>query len=40
MTCKAHKYYSIDQIKNNELGGAYSMSWGEQRSIQGFVEET
>ena len=30
------KYYSSDQINKNEMGGACSMYWGEEKCIQGF----
>ena len=34
------KYYSGDQIKRNEMGGACSAYGGEKRRIQGFGGET
>jgi hypothetical protein len=33
------KYYSGDQFKKNEMGGAYSTYGGEWRYIQGFGGE-
>jgi hypothetical protein len=34
------KYYSADQIKKNEMGGACTTYGGEERCIQGFDWET
>ena len=39
MTSTSTKYYSGDQIKKNEIGGAYSTYGGEERRIQGFGGE-
>ena len=34
------KYYSGDQVKKNEMGGACSMYGGEERCVQDFGVET
>jgi hypothetical protein len=34
------KYFSGDQIKKNEMGGAHGTYGGEERHIQGFGGET
>jgi hypothetical protein len=34
-----HQYYSVDQIENNETGGARSTYGGEKGRIQGFDGE-
>ena len=40
MICTAHKYYSGDQMKKNEMGGVRSTYEGEERCVQGFGGET
>jgi len=40
MICTPHKYYPVDQIEKNEMGGACSTYGGEERRIQGFSGET
>jgi hypothetical protein len=40
MICTAHPIFSGDKIEKNEMGGACSMYWGEERCIQGFGGET
>ena len=40
MTCLHTKYCSGDQIENNEMGGACSVSGGEERFMQSFGGET
>ena len=39
MICLVTKYYSSDQIEENEMGGACSTYGGEERWIQGFGGE-
>jgi hypothetical protein len=34
------QYYSGDQIKKNEMGGAWGTCGGEERCMQGFDVET
>jgi len=36
MICIVHHIYSSDQLKKNEMGGAYSAYGGQKRRIQGF----
>jgi len=40
MLCCPHHILLIDQIMNNEVGGACSMYGGEERCIQSFGVET
>jgi hypothetical protein len=38
--CTVIKYYSSDQIKNDEMGGACGTYCGEEKCKQAFCEET
>jgi len=40
MICTAYQYCSGDQIKKNEMVGAYSAYGGEETRIQGFGGKT
>jgi len=40
MICTVHQYYSCDQAKKNEMGGARSTYGREERCIQDFDGET
>jgi hypothetical protein len=40
MICAPHKYYSGDQIKKIEMGGACGTYGGQERCRQGFGGET
>jgi len=40
MTLPFRKYYSGDQIKKNEIGGACGTCGGKERCIQGFGRKT
>jgi hypothetical protein len=40
MICTSYRYYSVDQIKEDEVDMATGHGWGEERDMQSFIGKT